>query len=193
RSSQDRISGVLGSRVPSLFARGGAAVFVLAPVAYRTLIAAPVAAAQDDYNLNHMPILFNRRQFLWTTAAAAQSTSEWGGPVLDIHLHPRRQEDGELDHINGSGVTRAVLLTGSAMADRAKAVVAKNPERFVWFVGADLTKPDALDVLRKNLAAGAVGLGELKSHVTCDGPEMRTVYSLAAEMRVPVLIHFADF
>src|SRR6266566_1993648 len=146
-----------------------------------------------------MHLMFNRRQFLGTAAAAAlssvdaQSKSEWGGPVLDIHLHPRRQEGGELDHINGSGVTKAVLLTGSTMAEHAKAVVAKNPERFVWFVGADMTKPDAIDVLRKNLAAGAVGLGELKSHVACDGPEMRAVYSLAAEMGVPVLIHFADF
>lgn len=33
----------------------------------------------------------------------------------------------------------------------------------------------------------------MKSHVACDGPEMRAVYSLAAERNVPVLIHFADF
>src|SRR2546430_1848658 len=65
--------------------------------------------------------------------------------------------------------------------------------RFVWFTGADMTKPDAIAVLRKNLAAGAIGLGEMKSHVACDGPEMRAVYSLAAERNVPVLIHFADF
>ncbi len=144
-------------------------------------------------------IMLNRRQFLGTTTACvltqakAQPTFEWGGPVLDIHLHPRRQEGGELEHVNGSGVTKAVLLTGSAMADHSKAVVAKNPDRFVWFVGADMTKPDSLGVLRKNLAAGAIGLGEMKSHVACDGPEMRAVYSLAAEMNVPVLIHFADF
>ena len=146
-----------------------------------------------------MRIMLNRRQFLGTAAGAAlsradaQSTSEWGGPVLDIHLHPRREEGGELNHINGSGVTKAVLLTGSAMAEHSQAVVAKNPGHFVWFVGTDMTKPDAIAVLRKNLAAGAIGLGEMKSHVACDGPEMRAVYSLAAEMNVPVLIHFADF
>jgi hypothetical protein len=146
-----------------------------------------------------MHIMLNRRRFLGTAAVAAlsrvkaQPTSERGGPVLDIHLHPRRQEGGELDHINGSGVTKAVLLTGSAMAEHSQSVVAKNPDRFVWFVGTDMTKPDAIDVLRKNLKAGALGLGEMKSHVACDGPEMRAVYSLAAEMSVPVLIHFADF
>src|SRR5216684_3912998 len=143
--------------------------------------------------------MLNRRKFLGTAAAAvlsraeAQPTSEWGGPVLDIHLHPRREEGGELNHANGSGVTKAVLLTGSAVADHSQAVVASNPGRFVWFIGTDMTKPGAIGVLRKNLAAGAIGLGEMKSHVACDGPEMRAVYSLAAEMNVPVLIHFADF
>src|SRR5579864_3273118 len=137
-----------------------------------------------------MPILLHRRQFLSIAAAAitsadAQSTSDWGGPVLDIHLHPRSQEGGELDHINGSGVTKAVLLTRSTMADHSKAAVAKNPGRFVWFVGADMTKPGAIDTLRKNLDSGAIGLGEMKSHVTCDGPEMGAVYSLAAERKVP--------
>jgi len=140
----------------------------------------------------------NRRQFLGTAAsvlscANGQSVSEWGGPVLDIHLHPRRQEGGELDHIQGSGVTRAVLLTGSAMAEHSKAAVAKSPDRFLWFVGTDMTKPGAIEVLRQNLAAGAAGLGEMKSHVACDGPEMTAVYALAAERKVPVLIHFADF
>ncbi len=42
-----------------------------------------------------------------------------------------------------------------------------------------MTLPNAIDTLPKNLAAGAIGLGEMKSHVACDGPEMRAVYSLA--------------
>ena len=109
-------------------------------------------------NLYHMHVMLNRRRFLGTAASSlacvnAQSTSEWGGPVLDIHLHPHRQEGGELDHVNGSGVTKAVLLTGSAMAEHSRAVVARYPERFVWFVGTDMTKPNAIDVLRKNLEA----------------------------------------
>jgi uncharacterized protein len=146
-----------------------------------------------------MHLLPNRREFLGTAAAAvlsrahAQSPSEWGGPVLDIHLHPRREEGGELAHITGSGVAKAILLTRPALAEHAQAVVARNPGRFTWFVGTDMTQPDAIAVLRKHLAAGASGLGEMKSHVACDGPEMLAVYSLAAEMNVPVLIHFADF
>jgi hypothetical protein len=144
--------------------------------------------------------MLSRRHFLGTLApvaalsrASAQSQGEWGGPVLDIHLHPRRQEGGELDHITGAGVTKAVLLTGSSVAEHSRSVVAQNPQRFAWFSGADMTKPDSLEILRNNLATGAIGLGEMKSHVACDGPEMRAVYSLAADRSVPVLIHFADF
>jgi len=143
--------------------------------------------------------MLDRRQFLGTALATALSAADtpaaspWGGPVLDIHLHPRRQEGGELAHVNGSGVTKAVLLTNAAMADHSRSVVAANPDRFVWFVGTDMTKPDALATLGKSLDSGAIGLGEMKSHVACDGPEMRAVFALAAERNVPVLIHFADF
>jgi predicted TIM-barrel fold metal-dependent hydrolase len=35
-------------------------------------------------------------------------------------------------------------------------------------------------------------LGELKDRVTADGPELRRMYDLAAELDVPVLIHFQD-
>src|ERR1700676_4602562 len=104
-----------------------------------------------------MRMMLDRRRFLGAAAGAvlshanAQTSSEWGAPVLDIHLHPRTEEGGELNHINGSGVTKAVLLPRAAMAEHSQAVIAKNPGRFVWFVGTDMTKPDAIDVLRKNL------------------------------------------
>jgi hypothetical protein len=75
--------------------------------------------------------------------------------VLDI----RRDQDSAADQFGD--------------AERSKAVVAKNPERFVWFVGVDMTKPDALAILRKNLAVGAMGLGEMKSHVACASRDFR--------------------
>jgi hypothetical protein len=40
--------------------------------------------------------------------------------------------------------------------------------------------------------AGAKGIGELKYHVEADGPEMRRIYDLCAELNVPVLIHFQE-
>ena len=36
----------------------------------------------------------------------------WGGPVLDIHLHNRRDPQHVFNHAEGSGETRAVLLPG---------------------------------------------------------------------------------
>ena len=53
-------------------------------------------------------------------------------------------------------------------------------------------RPDAADLLTKAMKDGALILGELKDHVAADGPEMRRMYDLAAELDVPVLIHFQD-
>ena len=35
-------------------------------------------------------------------------------------------------------------------------------------------------------------VGELKDHVAADGPELRRMYDLAAELSVPILVHFQD-
>jgi hypothetical protein len=36
---------------------------------------------------------------------------------------------------------------------------------------------------------GAIGLGELKFHVEASGPELRRMYALAAELKVPIPVH----
>ena len=140
--------------------------------------------------------MLNRRQFIGAATAAAslqaQTPYEWGGPVLDIHLHLRSDGESNLAHINGSGVTKAVLLTRIEAADQSKALAAKHPGRFVWFVSADVTKPECEDLLTKAVKGGALGLGEVKYKVQCDGPEMKRMYALAAELNVPILIHFGD-
>lgn len=142
--------------------------------------------------------MLTRRQFIRTAAAAstlpviAQQSVEWGGPVLDIHLHLRPDGESNLAHINGSGVTKAVLLTRAQAVEQAKALVEKHPGRFVWFVSADVTKPECTDLLTKALKAGALGMGEIKNQVNCDGPEMKRLYALAAELNVPIQIHFGD-
>jgi len=40
--------------------------------------------------------------------------------------------------------------------------------------------------------SGAIGLGEIKFHVEAAGPELRRMYDLAAELNVPILIHFQE-
>jgi uncharacterized protein len=47
-------------------------------------------------------------------------------------------------------------------------------------------------VLTQAAKAGAQGFGEMKYHVAADGPEYRRIYALAAELRVPILIHFQE-
>lgn len=139
-----------------------------------------------------------RREFVAGTIAAAAAVlgqaeeSPWGTPVLDIHLHPRNEGAEEIDHLQGSGVRRAVLLPGAATNDRAMAVTAKYPDRFVRFTNADVRTAESARLIRTGLKGGAIGIGELKYPVQVDGPEMRRVYDIAGELHVPVLIHFEE-
>jgi hypothetical protein len=93
--------------------------------------------------------MINRRRFISAAAAAstaslvAQQSYEWGGPALDIHLHLRADGESNLAHISGSGVTKAVLLTRVQATDQSRALTEKHPGRFVWFVSADVAKPES--------------------------------------------------
>jgi predicted TIM-barrel fold metal-dependent hydrolase len=78
-------------------------------------------------------------------------------------------------------------------AEQIAAIKARYPDRILgWFSSTDITKPEAEDLLTKAVKAGAIGFGELKSHVAAMGPELRRVYALAAELSVPVLVHFQE-
>jgi len=142
---------------------------------------------------------FHRRTFLKTAAASLAGAelmqaepNEWGSPVMDIHYHPGGDPGQEIRHADGSGVTRAVLLPGAGAEERAKTDVREHPDRFVRFANFDVRTPEAEKQFRASVASGAIGFGELKYPVACDGPEMQRVYSLAAELRVPVLLHFQE-
>jgi uncharacterized protein len=142
-----------------------------------------------------------RREFLQSVAiiaAAARASGqtptagEWGVPVLDIHLHPRATVEGNLLHLDGAGVSKAVLLAGANAEDRATQTVAAHPTRFVRFAAFDMTQPDAIERLRAAAKNGAIGFGEIKSQVAAAGPEMQRLYALAAELNLPVLMHFQE-
>jgi uncharacterized protein len=142
----------------------------------------------------------NRREFLAMTAAAVlpavarqgAPANEWGSPVFDLHFHLRPQPARNLAHLDGAGVTKANLLTRGAALEQVQALQAAAPGRFTWFNSYDVTKPDAEDVLTQAVKAGAQGFGEMKFHVAADGPELRRMYALAADLRVPILIHFQE-
>jgi uncharacterized protein len=123
----------------------------------------------------------------------AQSAPVWGCPVLDTHLHLRRDSDACFTHMQGCGVTNAILLTPATEEDRAKQEMDRRPGRFARSVRTDPTAPDADKVLRDALKGGAVSIGEMKFHLALDSPEMRRVYDVAAEMQVPVMMHIQTF
>ena len=144
--------------------------------------------------------MINRREFLQTVAATAvvptlarqAPANEWGSPVFDLHFHLRPQPAGNLTHLDGAGVAKANLLTRGGALDQVKALQAAAPGRFTWFNSYDVTRPDAEQVLTQAVKNGAQGFGEMKFHVAADGPELRRIYALAADLHVPILIHFQE-
>ncbi|MCX6592028.1 MAG: amidohydrolase family protein [Acidobacteria bacterium] len=140
----------------------------------------------------------NRRQFIQSSIAAAGAgivsgaDEPWGSPVLDIHLHLRRETGRCFDHMEGSGTRRAVLLTRVADMERTKAEVALHPDSLIWFAAADPTVPGALESLQNAVRSGARGIGEMKNHTEADSAAMKKVYDFAAEAKIPVLIHFQE-
>ncbi len=141
----------------------------------------------------------HRRHFLGSLAAAAaastvgaQPENPWGGPVIDIHFHLRKTPQANTAHLDGCGVSNAVLLTGVNALDQLHATQDSSPRRFVWSASADPTKPEAVRLLTDAVKSGAIGLGEIKAHVASDGPELQRLYALAGELNVPILIHFQE-
>jgi len=142
----------------------------------------------------------NRREFLEKFAAAAvvptlagqDRSNELVSPVFDLHFHLRPQPASNLAHLAGAGVAKANLLPRGGVLDQVKALEATAPGRFTWFNSYDVTQSDAEHVLTQAVRSGAQGFGEMKFHVAADGPELRRMYALAADLHVPILIHFQE-
>lgn len=141
-----------------------------------------------------------RRAFLKTSVAAlaigtafSKAEPDWGGPVLDTHLHLRKDPDACFTHMQGCGVSNAVLLTRAPDEEQAKKEMAKRPKAFVRSVSTDPAQPGADEIIRKAIQDGAVSVGELKYHLALDSPQMRRIYEICAEMNVPVMMHIQTF
>ncbi len=126
----------------------------------------------------------------------------WTAPLFDLHQHAdyyHRPDAHLLDHARNLGVARTLLLPGAGWMiagapcggnDWCRRLVEEQPGHYLRFTTADPTEPDATRILDRDLASGAIGIGEQKFGVAVDGPEMRRVYEVARAYRVPVLIHF---
>jgi len=145
--------------------------------------------------------MLSRRKFLGVVAASValpsvslrgQQSNEWGSPVFDLHFHMRPQPPANLAHLDGAGIARANLLTRATAAEQVAAVQSAAPGRFTWFASADVAQPDSVQALTQAVKNGARGFGEMKFHSATDGPEFQRAYALAAELGVPILIHFQE-
>ena len=129
-----------------------------------------------------------------TAAVHGQPAEPWAGDsIVDCHHHLRRTPEANIAHLDGCRESDALFLTRNIAADRIQAIRAQYPGRILgWFTSTDITKPDAVEILTKAVKSGASGFGELKFHVEPAGPELRRMYALAAELDVPILIHFQE-
>lgn len=145
-----------------------------------------------------------RREFL-TAAGAAVAGSLLPPPaekIIDIHQHTHywgRNDDDLVRHQRMLGVTKTVLLpAGSRYGleadcygnDSVVAVAKRYPKEFVFFANEDPSLPEAIPTIEKYLKAGAIGIGEQKFFVDCDSDYVTRLAGLAAEYRVPILLHF---
>jgi predicted TIM-barrel fold metal-dependent hydrolase len=134
-------------------------------------------------------------------------------PIIDIHQHlgySGRSGEVLLAHQRAMGVTKTILLpagrpvnsasTHNGLSNGLEADCLGNeacyrfakahPKHYLIAACEVPDLPDAKQEIEKYLKLGGVAIAELKFGVQCDSPEMQTLYELAADYRVPVLMHW---
>jgi predicted TIM-barrel fold metal-dependent hydrolase len=143
----------------------------------------------------------DRRTFLTTLAAVAVASHvrsqapadvpSWGGPVRDCHFHLRPDLASNLAHMDGCGVSNAVILARDPTPDQLRAIQ-QHGDRLTWAVSTDITTDGAAERLTAAVKQGALGFGEMKFHLAADAPAFQRAYALAADLGVPILVHFQE-
>ncbi len=159
-----------------------------------------------------------RRDFLTTSTfaaivAARVRPAAAAEPIIDIHQHlgySGRPDGVLLRHQQVMGATTTILLPAGRPVNSASThegvsnglqAEALGNEACRTFVRAHKQQyrfganevPDiagATKEIERYLKLGGVIIAEQKFGVECDSPEMRNIYALAQEHRVPVLMHW---
>jgi predicted TIM-barrel fold metal-dependent hydrolase len=161
-----------------------------------------------------------RRHFLASSLSAAAMShpvaarAEDAEPIIDIHQHTNysgRTDAQLLAHQRAMGVTQSVILPAGTAVSRpstdsgrsnglggagaggnetAVEMARRYPREYLFAANEVTDLPEARAVIEKYLKAGAIMIGEQKFRVECDSPESQALYALAAEYRVPILLHF---
>lgn len=150
-----------------------------------------------------------------TIASVAQAfDSAAAEPVIDIHQHTTYRErtaEQLVAHQRAMGVTQTILLpagssvkrpstgdgkhntlggVGAGGNDTALAMARQYSGQFFFGANEVTDLPGARSEIAKYLELGGVIIGEQKFTVECDSAESQILYALAAEYRVPILMHF---
>src|SRR3954468_11053610 len=129
-----------------------------------------------------------------------------GAEIFDAHLHLGRDIDGmigDYDQLEGlmrqSGVTRAFMFcldepdrhpAFRAANDRTLAFAARSGRRLIPFVRLDLNESPLEEAVRcLDLRARGIKLHPRAQRFDASDERLAPVFALAAERRVPILIH----
>jgi predicted TIM-barrel fold metal-dependent hydrolase len=167
-------------------------------------------------NLSRRQFLAGSGLLALATVLPGCKTGEGGGgpePIIDIHQHlgySGRSDEDLLAHQKAMGVTKTILLPAGrpvnsasthngvsnglqaqCLGNEACYRFAKAHRSHYLFAACEVPDlPDAVQEIEKYLKLGGVAVAELKFGVECDSPEMQKIYQLAADYRVPVLMHW---
>src|SRR5205807_1489837 len=148
-------------------------------------------------------------------ATASQPSTAPADPIIDIHQHTNysgRTDEQLFRHQAAMGVTQTILLpagtpvnrpsthngktnglwAGCGGMDTVNRITRERPHEYRYFANEVPDLPEAPQVLRKYLKGGALGIGEQKFNVDCDGPEIGKLAEVAGEFGVPILMHFQE-
>jgi predicted TIM-barrel fold metal-dependent hydrolase len=152
---------------------------------------------------------------LATVVPGCKTAEEGGGydPIIDVHQHvgySGRSDEVLLAHQRAMGVTKTILLpagrpvnsasTHYGLSNGLQAQCLGNeacyrfgkahPWHYLFAACEVPDLPDAAAEIEKYLKLGGVAIAELKFGVECDSPGMQRLYQVAADYRVPVLMHW---
>jgi predicted TIM-barrel fold metal-dependent hydrolase len=125
-------------------------------------------------------------------------------------IGPGRSDDEFIQHQHNMGVTQTILLPAGRSCNRPSThdgfsnglqATCAGEEECVAFAKAHGSEylfganevpdlEDAPKVIEEYLKRGAVVIGEQKFGVECDSPAMQALYQLAADYKVPILMHW---
>ncbi len=176
----------------------------------------PSPLAPPSSSLSRREFLTASALLALAAAVPGCKTSEggWGPePIIDIHQHlgySGRSDEALLAHQRALGVRKTILLpagrpvntasTHNGLSNGLQAQCLGNqfcyrfakahPKHYLFASCEVPDLPDAVQEIEKYLNLGGVAIAELKFGVECDSPAMQRLYEIAADYRVPLLMHW---